>query len=146
MTEGQFVKAICFLLVLFVGMLLSAIGGHGMYQSYNIDHNGITRIGRVENVEHIVSTDMDALVSHVKFDYLNHVYSTYNKVQTSDTAFALHEQVVVKFLPEDPEAAVIDSERGKYACFNMFIIILGTLFLIANLVMASHWLPSKKSD
>ena len=85
-----------------------------MYTSSVLEKGGIIQPGRIVQIEEVEN----ALSFRVRFTYQQHTYDIYNRVHDNDRIYHLHDAVEVLFLPDQPEEAIINSEkrdiRGMY--------------------------------
>ena len=108
-----------------------------IYSRYHIRQTGISRTGTVYDIEHEISTDTDALVFKVKFDYNGKDYEIHNDSRTIDNRYHLNQKVGVVFISDSPEEAIIHDLREES---------LPPLFLIIGLAILAFAIYLLKAE
>jgi hypothetical protein len=115
-----------FIIIGFSLLFVAIFSGGPCYQiinSFIIDKEGVNAIGKVNSIQHLSSTDIEAVRYSISFEYKGKQYRIFNKIMSNESIYTLNERVHVKFMPDNPEEAIINSNREKYTGWILPIAI-----------------------
>jgi hypothetical protein len=125
-----------FMMIGFFLLFVAIFSGGPFYQvltSFMIDKNGISTVGKVDSIEYLSNTDIEALRYGVSFEYKGNKYRLFNKIMSNERTYTIDERVNVKFMPDNPEEAIIDSTKEKY---TGWIVPIAIGALIISLIIS----------
>jgi hypothetical protein len=127
-----------FLLIYFVGLLLTGMAIRRMYIASVFEKTGVTCLGVVDQID----TDSEALRFRVHFTYQQQAYDVYNQVMDNAPIYHLQQRVEVLFLPTQPQDAIINSEKEKYQGYGVMLLVGVFITAIGPAIHYIKWLKS----